>query len=50
MKTCHFSEDKEVQSHQVHQEGYVDDFLGQQRSNPHRLPAPRNHNEWEILR
>ena len=50
METCHFSEDKEVQSHQVHQEGYVDDFLGQQRSNPHRLPAPRNHNEWEILR
>ena len=39
METCHFSEDKEVQSHQVHQEGYVDDFLGQQRSNPHRLPA-----------
>ena len=22
-------------------------FLGQQRSNPHRLPAPRNHNEWK---
>ncbi|XP_071093779.1 histone-lysine N-methyltransferase SETMAR-like [Haliotis cracherodii] len=38
METRHFSKDKEVQSHQIHQEGYDDHLLGQQRSDSHRLP------------